>query len=245
MLQNLAIYPTERDVFYREELDGCYSTETFIISYTLLELPFTIVSSIMFGAVATYGAGLDRSIDVLFIGSFVAACLVTCGESLGIMFCTVFQHIGFSVNVTSVILSIGIMMGGVLSLNVPGFLEAFNYLSPVKYAFRVMANYCLPGQQIHCLPDQLVNGVCPITSGEQVLKLYNLDSNPRMNILWLAIAMVIYRVLAYGFLKARGWHVELPALFRGKKQNETGKVKDQEKMAERGSVVSAEGTRKE
>jgi hypothetical protein len=40
MLQNVAVYPTERDIFYREFSDNCYGVLTFLTSYTLLELPF-------------------------------------------------------------------------------------------------------------------------------------------------------------------------------------------------------------
>ena len=40
MLQNISIYPYERDVFQREKVDGAYSVEAFLLSYTLLELPY-------------------------------------------------------------------------------------------------------------------------------------------------------------------------------------------------------------
>ena len=56
MLQNIAVYPTERDVFYREEADGCYSAETFILQYTALEIPFEILSSLVFGVISAYAA---------------------------------------------------------------------------------------------------------------------------------------------------------------------------------------------
>ncbi|KAF7536984.1 hypothetical protein G7054_g4106 [Neopestalotiopsis clavispora] len=44
MLQNVAIYPAEREVFYREDDDGVYSVEAFLATYTILEVPFEIIS---------------------------------------------------------------------------------------------------------------------------------------------------------------------------------------------------------
>ncbi|RMJ24120.1 ABC transporter [Aspergillus sp. HF37] len=52
VLQNIAIYPNERDVFYCEEADNCYSAESFMVQYTTLEIPFEIVSSLIFGILA-------------------------------------------------------------------------------------------------------------------------------------------------------------------------------------------------
>lgn len=88
MLQNVAIYPSERDVFYREEADNCYSAETFILQYTTLEVPFEIVSSLAFGAITAYAANLERTVKMFFISAFNCFCIINCGESVGIMFCT-------------------------------------------------------------------------------------------------------------------------------------------------------------
>jgi len=52
MLQNLAVYPTAQRIFLREHADGCYTAPTFLASYTLLELPFTAISSLLFGVIS-------------------------------------------------------------------------------------------------------------------------------------------------------------------------------------------------
>jgi len=70
MLQNIAIYPNERDVFYREQADHCYSTETFILQYTTLEVPFEAISSIIFGVLAAYADNLERSVKKFLISAF-------------------------------------------------------------------------------------------------------------------------------------------------------------------------------
>lgn len=207
MLQNIAIYPHERDVFYREEADHCYSAETFILSYTTIEIPFEIISSLVFGILAAYADNLKRTVQMFLISAFNCFCIINCGESVGIMFCTLFSHVGFAVNVTSILLSISTILGGVMSLNVNDVLQGINHLSPIKYAIANLAPYSMQGQHFDCSPaQQLPDGRCPINTGEQVLALYNLDKNGPMNVLALGVCTIIYRLVAYGFVKAMRSH---------------------------------------
>lgn len=67
---------------------------------------------------------------------------------------------------------------------------------------RNLAPYSLRDIKFTCNEMQrLPDGHCPIENGIQVLDLYRLNTNPGMNILWLGICTVVYRVLAYGLLK--------------------------------------------
>ena len=202
MLQNIAIYPGERDVFYREEADNCYSAETFILSYTTIEIPFEIISALVFGALAAFADNMKRTVQMFLISAFNCFCIISCGESVGIMFCTLFSHVGFAVNVTSILLSISTILGGVMSLNVNDVLQGINHLSPIKYSIANLAPYAMHGQQFHCsASEMLADGTCPISNGEQVLRLYNLDKNGPMNIMALGVCTIIYRFVAYALLK--------------------------------------------
>jgi len=123
------------------------------------------------------------------------------------MFNTLFAHTGFAVNLTSVFLSVAQFMSGVLSINMPQFLQGVNFLSPIRYAIRNLAPYSLRHITFTCNEQQrLPNGQCTITSGKQVLQLYDLDANPAVNIAGLAACTVVYRLLAYVLLKAMRMH---------------------------------------
>ncbi|KAJ5266816.1 hypothetical protein N7478_009624 [Penicillium angulare] len=203
MLQNIAIYPGERDVFYKEEADNCYSAETFILSYTTIEVPFEIISALIFGALAAFADNMKRTAQMFLISAFNCFCIISCGESVGIMFCTLFSHVGFAVNVISILLSISSILGGVMSLNVNDVLQGLNHLSPIKYSIANLAPYSMHGQVFHCSDaERLVSGSCPISNGEQVLQLYNLDKDGPMNIMALGVCTIIYRLAAYALLKA-------------------------------------------
>lgn len=87
MLQNVAVYPNEKNVFYRENDDGIYSVEAFFAQYTTLEIPFEIFTSFIFAILVDLAAGLPRNAQVFFVCFFNCFCIVNCGESLGIMVC--------------------------------------------------------------------------------------------------------------------------------------------------------------
>ncbi|KAG4026291.1 hypothetical protein MFRU_042g00200 [Monilinia fructicola] len=207
MLQNVAVYPNEKDVFYRENDDGIYSVEAFFAQYTTLEIPFEIFTSFVFAILVDLAAGLPRNAQVFFVCFFNCFCIVNCGESLGIMFNTLFAHTGFAVNLTSVFLAIAQFMSGILSINMPAFLQDVNYLSPIRYAIRNLAPYTLRGIKFTCTDAQrLPNGNCPISTGLEALELYDLNTDPLWNIVALGICTLVYRVLAYALLKGMRTH---------------------------------------
>lgn len=203
MLQNVAVYPAERDIFYREDDDGVYSVESFLATYTLLELPFEAISCFVFALLADLAVGFPRTALMYFVSAFSCFCVVFCGESVGIMFNTIFSdHTGFAVTVTSIVLSICNIMEGILSINMPALFNAFNYISPLRYAVRVLGPVSLRGQTFTCSGDErLPDGTCFISTGEQVLQLYKLDVDFVVNIAALAGTVVAYRLLAYLLLK--------------------------------------------
>ena len=207
MLQNVAIYPSERDVFYREDDDGVYSVEAFLASYTILEVPFEIMSCLVFGVLSAIAVGLPRTVTMYFACVFACFGIVSCGESLGIMFNTLFGHTGFAVNAMGFFLSLANTMGGVMSINMPKLFKAVNYLSPIRYALRAVAPYSLRGVTFTCNDSQrLQDGRCPIETGQDVLDLYKFDVDPAVNIACLAACVVVYRILAWGLLKAMRGH---------------------------------------
>ncbi|KAK6953642.1 hypothetical protein Daesc_005947 [Daldinia eschscholtzii] len=202
MLQNVAVYPAEREVFYREDDDAVYSVEAFLSTYTLLEVPFEIAACLLFGILADFAVGFPRTAEMYFVWVFSCFGVVSCGESLGIMFNTLFNHTGFAVNLISILLSVAQIMAGIMSINMPKLFKIFNYISPLKYATAVLSPYTLRGVKFTCDDAQrLPDGRCTIETGEQVLDLYKLNVDPIVNIGALAATIVVYRLVAWLLLR--------------------------------------------
>ncbi|KAI2603158.1 P-loop containing nucleoside triphosphate hydrolase protein [Hypoxylon fragiforme] len=202
MLQNVAVYPAEREVFYREDDDGVYSVEAFLSTYTLLELPFELFSCLIFGILADFAVGFPHTAEMYFVYVFCCFGIVSCGESLGIIFNTLFNHTGFAVNIISILLSVAQIMAGIMSINMPELFKAFNYISPLKYATAALAAFSLRDIKFTCNDEQrLSSGQCIIETGEQVLDLYKLNVDPIVNIGALAATIVVYRLIAWILLR--------------------------------------------
>ncbi|KAB5542470.1 ABC transporter [Coniochaeta sp. 2T2.1] len=212
MLQNVAVYPAERDVFYREQDDGVYGVGAFAFVYTLLEIPTEVLASLLFGLLGVLAIGLPRTAEMYFVACFVCFCLVSCGESLGIVFNTLFSsHTGFAVNVTSIFLSVAQILGGVMSIDMPRLFQIFNYLSPIRYAIRAFAPFSLESVVFTCNEAQMLpNGRCAIENGVEVLRLYKLDVDAVVNVAALAGCAVLYRLGAWVVVKVARTRWEVP-----------------------------------
>ncbi|KAK6592492.1 ABC transporter [Botrytis cinerea] len=171
--------------YFVENDDGIYSVEAFFSQYTTLEIPFEIFTSLIFAILTDLATGLPRNAQ----------------------FNTLFSHTGFAVNLTSVFLSIAQFMSGIMSIGMPAFLQAVNYLSPIRYAIRNLAPYTLRSIVFTCTDAQkLPDGSCPINTGVEALDLYDLNTDALWNIIALGICTLIYRGLAYVLLKGMRTH---------------------------------------
>ncbi len=85
----------------------------------------------------------------------------------------------------------------------PAFLKGLNKLSPLGYAVRNIMPYTFRGLVFSCDDGQrLADGTCAVSSGEQVLDTFELGGiNAQLNLGAIVVAMVLYRLLAYGVLK--------------------------------------------
>jgi hypothetical protein len=68
----------------------------------------------------------------------------------------------------------------------------------------------LRGVNFYCTSAQLAaDGTCPVNTGEDVLRLYDLDVSTTAYALGMVACLVSYRVIAYALLKLRLMHWQL------------------------------------
>lgn len=207
MLNNIAVYPSERSVFYREYDDGIYGVTPFFLTYTFIELPFEVITAMMFSCLYALATDFGRSASMFFISTYCVLVIVNCGESIGIAFNTIFMHEGFAMNIISVFLSIATMMSGVMSFHMPPVLRAINWISPLKYAVGVVAKHAFPESlKFSCEGQEIdsTTGECALMNGKQVLDTYGISiSNKRFQVYMglLTVCLVLYRLCAYAILK--------------------------------------------
>ncbi|CAG81495.1 P-loop containing nucleoside triphosphate hydrolase protein [Yarrowia lipolytica] len=215
VLNNMASYPFERDVFYREQDDGLYGVLPFFAVYTTLEIPFEVVSAMVFCIIVVLPPGFPRTADFFFAAFYLSFVVINTGESIGIVFNTLFRHTGFALNVVSVILSVGVFMAGLLSLQMPDFFKGLNYISPLKYACQSLLVMAFKDVPFHCTPDTGgydAMGNCIFTNGTQVLEAYGFKNHVRVYLGVAAVCLVLYRLVSLVILKLVRLRVGLRSL---------------------------------
>jgi len=155
--------------------------------------------------VANYAVGASTGLVQFWVAAMIQLCIVNAGESFGIIFCSLVFDSGFAVTLVSAMLTFFTIMAGFLSLALPWVLDYLNNLSMLKYAARVQAPNHFKDLTFSCTPQQLLpNGLCPITSGSQVLTLYEFPQEIWWkDVLLLLVFCGLYRFCAYLVLRFR------------------------------------------
>ncbi|KAF9091437.1 hypothetical protein BGX23_005187 [Mortierella sp. AD031] len=204
MLNNVAMYPFERDIAYREISDGGYSPTSFFFSFLVNELPLELFGSLgvtVFMLVITH-----MKTTALTFFSFWAIMFgyINTGESIGLAFSTFATHAGFNITVMSAVISVFSFMTGFMSLNIPKWLTYINHISLFKYGSVIMTRNEFDGKVFDCSAEQIAGGACPYPTGEDVLKLFHFeDKNWDLYMGLFVAVVVIYRLLAWLVLVAK------------------------------------------
>ncbi|CEP60037.1 uncharacterized protein LALA0_S01e01574g [Lachancea lanzarotensis] len=205
MLTNLACYPSERNYFYREFDDNVYGITPFFLGYMTLEIPMAAFASALFAIFMVLVCGLNRSADNFFVTMYCSMVISTCGEALGIITNTLFTTPGFVVTVVSIVLTIGCVMSGLMSLQMSQVLRGFNYLSPLNYTSIVLINYAFPNNlKLTCSDGgRNADGSCLFSSGPQVLESFDLQHDTGHYLGIIICVWFAYRLIAFLILKAK------------------------------------------
>lgn len=197
-VNNMSLFPNEKQLFFQEYRDGTYGVFEFSTCYLLNELPMEILTCLIYAIFIVLACGLPRDAAMyftMFAGSFVA---VNCGESLGIMIVSLFDHLGVAMNILNFCLFLAIFMGGTMSINMPDFFKGVNYINPMKYVIATCAKLGFEDQEFSCYTSE-----CTLDTGMKVLENYNLNNNLGLMFLGLIVSVVVYRLIATSLIWTR------------------------------------------
>ncbi len=219
MLNCAATFPPVRDVFYRERADGTYSTVSFFAAYCSIELPFGFVCSYAFCLMLTYATGLDpaqTSVIQLTTATFL---VVTFGESVGIVYCAIFRHVGFALSLISINLGLTHITAGFLTSRMPPVVDSLFRINPLRYSGSVMVNTEFDGRMtFSCDPNQMAFSTC-LDTADDVKAFYGFSWPTGRSFGVLVCLCVGYRLVAFGSLKfvphiqsrlTTAWHSSAP-----------------------------------
>jgi hypothetical protein len=212
MLNCIAVFPLERNVFYREYIDGGYSSLGFFLVYLIICIPFLIISAAILSVMMTFAIGLKATLKAFHLFTFVIFSFMYVGEMIGVVYLCLFYHVGFSINIMSVVISFFCMMAGFISIKMALVLERINYISPLKYGAYILTKTIFEDVTFKCDDNEKTSeGKCAIENGEDVLKLYDMYDNTDGDLLthiWLlAVLCCIYTITAFAILRYRAFKI--------------------------------------
>lgn len=128
MLACLAIFPSEKRLFLHEYASsGRQSVSTFIASYTVQETATSLISSLLFSIVFVYGMNLQQSARIFIEFWMSSFCLLSAGESIGIVFSSFFNNGGLAVSIVSAVITIFAQLNGIISVTLPEWLKVVGW----------------------------------------------------------------------------------------------------------------------
>ena len=140
-IQNvILIFPDERPVFLREVNNNMYKTSPYFWAKVISELPFSIMTPVIFGVIVYFAIGYNPAAEAFFI--FLAALVLIYNASSGysLIISASFSDKQLAVTLTPVLIIPFMLFAGffVSSDNIPIWLKEFEYLSIFKYGYEAL-----------------------------------------------------------------------------------------------------------
>jgi len=172
----------------------------------VLSLPFVIIQGVSLAAVFTYLIGLGGDLYSVFTLGYIFSSYIHTGEIMGMVLCTIFNHVGLAVSVTSAACSILSMIAGFVSLNIPDILSKLNYFSPLKWGAYASMNVAFHNQVFTC---GTTPGVPCKQTGEEVLRMFGMTTEQSgghgvvFHLSMLALVVTAYTIAAFLIIHIR------------------------------------------
>ena len=207
VMPTVAAFAIQREVFFRERDSKTYSILAFWIGKQISIAFFQLAFPALYLCIIYWMIGFQTTWYKFFIffatlelvsvlcstigmilGSFLPPTTATALSPIFVIVSMVFS--GFLVNLE----------------NIPSFIAWLQWLSFGKYAFESLVQNEYSGLTLTCTDDQLVgNGICPFTTGEEVIEFLNISELPIYVDLIIIFGMIVFFrfVLLFTLKKAR------------------------------------------
>ena len=140
-IQNvILIFPDERPVFLREVNNNMYNVSPYFWAKIISELPFAILTPVVFGIIVYFSVGLNPGVDNFFMFMLALVLIYNASSGYSLIISASFSDKQLAVTLTPVLIIPFMLFAGffVSSSSIPYFLKEFEYLSIFKYGFQAL-----------------------------------------------------------------------------------------------------------
>ncbi|KAF7320751.1 ABC transporter domain-containing protein [Mycena chlorophos] len=201
----------ERAVYYRESKNGLYTTLPFVLSNTLVNLPFLFLCTLLFSVICYWAIGLHPGAPAFFRFLAFLYLAILAAESQVQIIAALIPIFVAALAIGAFINGFWMSVGGyfIKARSLPRFwFYSFHYMDYQRYAFELLVNSDLHGLSFRCVDactcayPSSTPASCTV-SGDDVLTYLDVRIGYGK---WAAILIaitVIYRIGLYFALKAR------------------------------------------
>jgi len=199
----LMLFPTERDIFNREQASGMYRPISFFIGRTVAETPQHVMFTVILSSISYWMFGLQNDGDKFLVFLATTVSLVVSASGLLLALSAAAKDIEQSnLLATLFILLFMLFDGNWISLDkVPVYWRWVNTMSCIGYASQAAVTNEYSGLVFHCTDSEIEGGVCEDEkgmTGEQILYNRGMEGvDIAYNILMLWVLAVLYRFVAF------------------------------------------------
>ncbi|KAJ7455553.1 P-loop containing nucleoside triphosphate hydrolase protein [Mycena latifolia] len=206
----------ERSVYYRETKNGLYSTLPFVLSNTLINMPFLFICTLLFTLISYWAIGLHPGGGAFFRFLAFLYLAILAAESQMLIIASLLPIFVAALAIGAFVNGFWMSVGGyfIKARSLPRFwYYSFHYMDYQRYAFELLTNSDFRGLSFKCVT--VVNGSCvcaypsstPETctvSGADVLNYLDIGyiSYGKWATIVIAITL-IYRIALYFALRLR------------------------------------------
>ncbi|KAJ3425924.1 abc transporter g family member [Anaeramoeba flamelloides] len=200
MISVLHDLPYEKVLFLKESQDRTYSAMAYLNAKMVCDFPFEVIIPIFYSIILYNMTKLRKDWGAFFIFLLTTIMIRNVGATIGFLLSSVSKSSEIGLGLAPpVIIPQLIFTGFLVDFDtIPAFLRWFRYINPMKYAFEVLINNEFTDLKFGCTPSELVNFVCPFTTGDQVLNYYAYnDVNYTESLLLLLLFLFILKAFTY------------------------------------------------
>jgi len=137
-IQNvILIFPDERPVFLREVNNNMYRTSPYFWAKVISELPFSIMTPVVFGCIVYYAIGFNPDFATFIVFLVILVLIYNASSGYSLIISASFSDKQLAVTLTPVLIIPFMLFAGffVSSDNIHWYLKEFEYLSIFKYGY--------------------------------------------------------------------------------------------------------------
>jgi len=205
ILDTIAKFTAEREIFYREMEDGLYSIGPYFFSKILSGLPFHSIFLILYTVPMYWLAGLQYRAD-RFLGNCLFTYLaVYSSRCMALAISAAIPNFQIAAFCANLLFTVFLLSSGFI-INLESLWLGVRWLkwtSYLKWSFQALNQIEFKGLNFTCNETMLLRfGECPITNGTVALKSYDLN-NESLSECFVALMgiITIFLTLTFLFLK--------------------------------------------